>query len=884
MTTEDHALDDKHPYFYTEYEETLFRDRYQDPGRRESERTWEDVFTRVSTAVALESPIGVPEHARPEMRERFNWMMADAVALPSSPQLWNFGSTRHSNRNGSSCFTGAIGDNLESFNKAVQNAERVYVYSGGFGVLLNSGRPQGCKISYAKSAAVGVLGEGGPLSMLESKTGYITNGGRERGALMAQLSAWHPDAVRFILAKKPTSRGFLDDWPVHARAMGAPGMVGNLLIERYASYWSHSAACQQRDWPTREQVDADLTSLVGMIPVLVSDTIDGMLSRNLLAIDEMGRMVPQVFDPTLGDEGSWRKANRDWDIPLQNCNMSIRVPDALILAAERDDNWCFAWDSVNTKDRFSGEPEYAKPGEQPWVKTDIGGDLVEWNDGRIVNVHYGRDNIMVSTEFAEDPSKAPRYTVALTTWAGLIENLKPNPNNFKETAYARWYRDVLLPEVERYGKGVIKARQVLDLIFRSAHGWADPGVVFEDTYETFNPIDSAVYGVRFSNPCSEFVEAANGSCNLISENLRRCLEIVGVGIISEECQQTFDGWDSTGLTSDDDWLKIREMPSFKQLLTEVEKGAKLAYQYIQFAHEYNIAPVPEIDEYSRHHYRTVGVGIMGLAEVLMAYHVTYGSDCAAHMTAAIMATVYAAAWEESFRFVEDYGQPKPLAWSQERMAFIFSHRVKKAREHKLPLWLVHRLQGLLGRVRLGEYATNTCVTSVAPTGSISQIASMLMTRRQSNGVMRYCHVNSSGEPVFSPVMGVQNNAGRTQIVHDMWDFTEKKDWHRDANEVSAHGHSLVHAAICDFCCMSASKTINVPEVATVDDVAEGYLTAWRKGIPGTSLYRDNSKPMQVLTRLDCPSGDCKLDFGEAGENEGVTTHFDAVAAAAALAK
>ena len=79
-----------------------------------------------------------------------------------------------------------------------------------------------------------------------------------------------------------------------------------------------------------------------------------------------------------------------------------------------------------------------------------------------------------------------------------------------------------------------------------------------------------------------------------------------------------------------------------------------------------------------------------------------------------------------------------------------------------------------------------------------------------------------------------------------------------ASEVSMEDHIRMQAAVCAFTDMSVSKTVNLPESATVEDVKRGYELAWELGIPGTALYRDRSKPMQVLTALECPSGECVI--------------------------
>lgn len=831
------------PYFLSDYEEGLFYKRYQDPGNPE-EVTWYQVFGRVSTAIGT----------NPTQTARFGRMMNEAIAIPSSPQIWNYGSGRRNPWQGSSCFTGPLGDSIPDFLRCDRDAHEVYMASGGYGVLADYVRPRGCKIKYTNSRSVGAMGIGGPVHRLEKTTGYITNGGRDRGALMVQLSGTHPDAVEFILSKIPVSLGFLDDWATNANSMlerrlTYPGQPA--VVALYGSEFVFS-----KEWPTKDHV---IDRIEGLNLADVND-LDQLIATGILSEDNTGRLVPQVFDWYLGEAGAWRPANRDWSLPLQNCNISVRVPDAMVKAAQRGDNWVFSWFSQDAP------PE----GQKPWTLTDIGGgDLRDLESGEIVHVSYGDDDIVTDLRYSEDHVGDYKYGVVLTTWEGLKKNLEPNPNNWKDVEHARFYRKVLMSRLDHL-TGPIMAQQVLDLIFDAAHTSADPGIVFDGTYERFNPVDPVVYGKRLSNPCSEFVNPPNGSCNLISVNLRRCVDMVNKYDLQDEMAalgNNFAGpgnqddyWAEQGLSTEKHWMVLRQSEAFRSYLEEVRKAAKVAFEYISEAHEKNVAPVEEIHRMSHDVFRTVGVGLMGLAEALMTFHVEYGSECGKMFAAATQFEIYLTCWEDSFSLAMDKNWPKPEGWNQDRMIDIFNHRMDYAIDYISIGEHVIRMDKILRRTIAGEYATNTCVTSIAPTGSISQIAGWLMTRLASNGITSNKMVTGSGEPPFSWATFVQNNAGSTEVQHDLWNTTEHrgKPWMKTADDVTPEGHVEMQAALCAFCCMSVSKTINMPESATIEDVAKGYMLAWELGVPGTSLYRNNSKPMQVLKALDCPSGDCEI--------------------------
>jgi ribonucleotide reductase alpha subunit len=806
-------------YAVSLYEENLFDTRYKNP-LNPSEQTWESLFRRVADAVA---------DGDEQLADMFHQNLCAANFIPSSPQLWNYKSGRRFPRNGSSCFTGKLGDTLDTFRDADRDAENIYVASGGFGIISDDGRPRGCKIHHCSEGAMGTMCDGGPVKTIEATTGYITGSGRARGALMVQKGAQHPDAIEFILAKRPTAVAWCDDWPTNARAVldfedVARAGAAEWLIERF-----NGTYLREKDWPQAHDVQADLDAAGYDI-----DHLDSMVDAGIVIVDDLNRVVPTVNDWQLyGTKKGKREANRDWDLPMQNCNTSVRVPDALMHASQRDDDWVFHWFSKS-------EP---KAGNNSWTKTDCLGDgLKEYEDGRFFTVPpAGTDVLMSST--GDAPYK---YGVVITTWEGLRQNMSPNQNQWRDTAYSRFYRTHVVKAIGRF-TGNIKARQVLKLIYQQAwnHGL---GIVFSDTYERFQPVDSAVYGPRLSNPCSEYVNSAGGSCNLASVNLRKCAEDA-LGITGPEAMETAA-----------DWEEIKNTRRFQYFMRLVGERARDAMVYIAHALEYNEAPVEYIQRMTIEDFRTVGVGFLGLAEALMIFHVRYGSVCGRMFSAAVMSEIALSSWEVSFELATS-GWAIPKGWNQARMQSIFAKRVAFVSKFNGLDDHNTRWEIILDEVESGRAASHTCVTSVAPTGTIAQVAGFMMSRAASNGITINVKVEHGCEPSFGWVVGRQDNSGSTVIVHDLWTEHEHhaKPWMVTASQIPAREHVLMQAAICAFCCMSVSKTVNLPEAATLSDVQEAYELAWSEGIPGTTVYRDRSKPMQVLTALDCPGGECGVE-------------------------
>lgn len=773
------------------YERKLFLDRYKNP--ESSESSWLDVFQRVVDTVVVSQ----------RRRDHFMDLFSSGLVIPGSPQLWNYGSDRRYPRNGSSCFTLRIDDTLASFREADSDAERVFVASGGAGFNLDLVRPRGCWIRSCAERSMGTMCAGGPVRRIEQTTGYITGSGRARGAVKFQLSVHHPDILEFIFSKHPSVIGWADDWPLNAAVVveNDPDMLR--FIHGFGARFLFS-----REWPCLNSLVRALEA-DGYSEDAVMTAVEEACDHGIVEMRD-DRVVPMVFD---WEEDCSREAQRDWDLPMQNCNMSVRVTDAFMRAVDRNDPWVLHWHSPESSPK-------------PLTRTDAWAEDASIEDisGLIVRANSNGTGVTVGGD-------SYRYGVVITTWEGVRENMKPSASQWRDTDYARFYRRIICGKTMHL-RGKIMARQLWRLICECAHNHADPGVVFSDTYELFQPIDSKVYGPRHANPCAEYVYSPGGCCDLISVNARECAEQAKLSTSQE---------------------------SFERFLKVVGEVSSDATDYINMALMYNEAPVEYVNELSHEHFRAVGVGLMGLAEVLMKMHVAYGSERGELVAATVMSEVALSAWERSFLL--SVVNPTPKAWSAERSEKIFRIRSCEASRRGLPHSHAERWAALAARTARGEVPTNTTVTSVAPTGTIVQVAEWITCRS----------TTASIEPTFAWETARHDSNGQRVLTHDLWATPEHHGmpWMRTASQITPIEHVRMQAAVAAFTCMSVSKTVNLPNSATVDDVSNCYTEAWRERVPGTSLYRDGSKPNQVLKALEsttpnaepafaCPSGECSI--------------------------
>ena len=122
------------------------------------------------------------------------------------------------------------------------------------------------------------------------------------------------------------------------------------------------------------------------------------------------------------------------------------------------------------------------------------------------------------------------------------------------------------------------------------------------------------------------------------------------------------------------------------------------------------------------------------------------------------------------------------------------------------------------------------VTSIAPTGTIALIAD----------------VNSGIEPYFNHNYIRNITLGTGNTPKDSFQYSSKKEGTKTAHEIHWRDHIRMQATWQEFVDNAISKTINMPEDATVDDIEDAYKLAWELGCKGLTVYRNRSRMFQIL--------------------------------------
>ena len=347
----------------------------------------------------------------------------------------------------------------------------------------------------------------------------------------------------------------------------------------------------------------------------------------------------------------------------------------------------------------------------------------------------------------------------------------------------------------------ISARELWNEIAESAWKTGDPGVVFIDrVWETApNP---QMGRIETSNPCGEEFLENYGNC---------CLGSINLDIHVEDGEFDWETLEETVRTSVrflDDVININTFP-------------------LQRLRKVNLAT------------RRIGLGVMGWADALVRMRLAYDSQEALDFADELGGFIQRIAWDESARLAEDRG-PFP---EYERSAL---------KQRGLP------------PVR------NSSIVTIAPTGTISRIAGCSSGIEPHfalawwSNVLWKDHEGTSSRLLDAPAsiteslrahLGDDESARRVleQIVDDPESAEDILREHgldpsvyRTSMAISPEAHVRMQAAWQKHVTNSVSKTINLPNSATVEEVREAYELAWKTGCKAVTVYRDGSKSMQVL--------------------------------------
>jgi len=398
----------------------------------------------------------------------------------------------------------------------------------------------------------------------------------------------------------------------------------------------------------------------------------------------------------------------------------------------------------------------------------------------------------------------------------------------------------------------LSARDLLHKVSESTWQCGDPGMQYDTTVNRWHTCKNTAR-INASNPCSEYMFLDDTACNLASLNLMKYLGPNG----------QFD------------------VESFRHAVDVTITAQEILVDNASY-------PTPKIAENS-HSFRPLGLGYANLGALLMSMALPYDSDEGRDVAGAVTALMCGEAYAQSARVAERLGPFPGYEENREPMLDVIRmHRnaMRGIKPENVQGELYMGAQGSWdSALELGEKHgfKNSQVTVLAPTGTIGfmmdcdttgiepDLALVKMKKLVGGGVIKI--VNNT---VPQALMRLGYTPEQTSEIVTYIDQNGRIDGAPYLNPehipvfdcslataggrcIAWQGHVKMMAAAQPFLSGAISKTINMPEESTIEDIMDAYIDSWKLGLKAVAIYRDNSKRSQPLNAAGNKKEEKKLE-------------------------
>ncbi|MBI5631451.1 MAG: adenosylcobalamin-dependent ribonucleoside-diphosphate reductase [Elusimicrobia bacterium] len=429
--------------------------------------------------------------------------------------------------------------------------------------------------------------------------------------------------------------------------------------------------------------------------------------------------------------------------------------------------------------------------------------------------------------------------ITMKSQPGVMENFNVSvavDEKFMKAVAADAEYDLVNPH-SKEPMGKARAKEIFDLMVDYAWKTGDPGFIVIDRINNSGSNPTPAIGqIESTNPCGEQPLLPWEPCNLGSINLANFVE-------GELMRGKFN---------------------FKRLAATVHTAVRFLDDVI----EVNNYPLPEIEQLAKGN-RRIGLGVMGYAEALVKMGIAFDSPASLDFATKLM------------RFINDTAMAASEALAKDRGTF--------------PNWKNSIYDPESIHYRNENRAPRHCArTTIAPTGTIAIAAGLQGSGIEPFFAIAYTRYNAKaldaikkGEtpapqdvffevnPLFKEVAERNNFFGLAE--GELWNRINEnhkavrgipeipapiQKLFATAHDVSVDFHVKIQAAFQEHTDNGVSKTINLPNSATAEDVRSAYLMAYKLGCKGITIYRDGSKTQQVLNLASTPTKSRRRDLSQ----------------------
>jgi ribonucleoside-diphosphate reductase alpha chain len=412
------------------------------------------------------------------------------------------------------------------------------------------------------------------------------------------------------------------------------------------------------------------------------------------------------------------------------------------------------------------------------------------------------------------PGVFENFNVSVGVWEDFWKSLVNKDNHKYTLRNPRTHEPI--KQIDSY--------QLMDLIAFSAWKSAEPGVIFFDNINKYNPCINAKGGpLRATNPCGEQSLYPYESCNLGSINL--------ANFVKRKADGMFEF----------DWQKY-------------EQAIRVSSRFLDNIIDMNKYPVEEIDINTKLT-RRIGLGIMGIADLLFLLRIPYDSNDGYEFMYKLAEAVSYYSMEESVAIAKVRG-PFPLFKETDYV----KGKIPISGYYELPTEThAYNWDSLIKKIQK-HGIRNSWTSTIAPTGTLSMIAdtsngvepmfALVFEKRVTVG--RFFYTNRIFENVLKEnglytdeiLAKVANNYGSVRGLSEIPEWIQKT--FVTAIDIHWTDHIMAQAVWQKWIGNAIAKTINMPGDVTAEDVKYAYLLSHELGLKGVTVYRDGSRHEQVL--------------------------------------